>query len=342
MKKEGSIVRINPRFAIAGGEVEIEVKGFHAEPGGRFGCYFGETRGRIVAASARRILASVPEMEESGPVSVHLECGGKNDGKAEITVGRKLAEDLHIVANPVVDPIDGSIIVTRSGSRGQEIDQTLFRITPDGFMEAMPALVMNPTGMAFDDEGELFVTNRADGQIWRIDREGDAHLYADGLGIATGIAFDKDGVMYVGDRAGVIYRVLSPSRIAEFASLEASVAAYHMAFGPDGRLYVTSPGLASHDAVYAIDAKGKVSKYFRGFGRPQGLAFDREGNLYVAACYQGRHGIVKIDQNGTAAERFVSGNGIVGLCFTRQGRMIIAANYEVFEISTDIKGLLAV
>lgn len=342
MNKAGNIVGISPRFAIAGGEIEIGVKGFHPDPGGEFGCYFGESRGRIVAASARRLLVTVPETPESGTLSVYLASEGKKSKPAEITIGKKIADDLHIVANPAIDPVDGAIVVTRSGSRGQEIDKTLFRINPDGIVEEMPAQVMNPTGMAFDDEGELFVTNRANGEVWRIDRTGYAHLYADGLGIATGIAFDRDGVMYVGDRAGLIYRILSPSRITEFASLEPSVAAYHIAFGPDGRLFATSPGLASHDAVYVIDQKGSVSKYFRGFGRPQGLAFDSDGNLYVAACYRGRHGIVKIDQGGREVEAFVAGNSIVGLCFTRQGSMIAASNYEVYELPCQIKGTLPV
>lgn len=342
MNKAGNIVGISPRFAIAGGEIELEVKGFQPEHGGEFGCYFGETRGRIVAASTRRLLVTVPEPAESGTVGVYLECGGKKSKPAEITLGKKIADDLHIVANPAIDPVNGDIIVTRSGSRGQEIDKTLFRITPEGFVDELSAQIMNPTGMAFDDEGELFVTNRANGEVWRIDRAGFAHLYADGLGIATGIAFDKDGVMYVGDRAGVIYRILSPSRIAEFASLEPSVAAYHIAFGPDGRLFVTSPGLASHDAVYVIDQNGKVGKFTRGYGRPQGLAFDTDGYLYVAACHRGRHGIVKIDQDGREVEFFVAGNGIVGLCFTRQGSMIAVTNYEVYDLPCLIKGALPV
>jgi hypothetical protein len=70
--------------------------------------------------------------------------------------------------------------------------------------------------------------------------------------------------MYVGDRSGTIYRIPEPALHEPFATLEASVAAYHMAFGPDGKLYVTAPGLASHDTVYAIDENGSVEKYFRG------------------------------------------------------------------------------
>ena len=239
-----------------------------------------------------------------------------------ITVGKKLADDLHIVANPAVDPKDDSIILTRSGSRGQELPVTLFRLEKNGFLDEMLANIMNPTGIAFDKQGQLFVTNRADGEVSRISNGSDVTSFATDLGIATGIAFDDDGVMYVGDRSGTIYRVEELGKAEIFASLEPSVAAYHIAFGNDGRLYATAPGLASFDAVYAIDKSGYDEVFYRGLGRPQGLAFDRDGNLYVAGCLHGRRGLVKISPDGENAEMFVAGMSIVGICFTRQGEMI--------------------
>jgi sugar lactone lactonase YvrE len=167
-----------------------------------------------------------------------------------------------------------------------------------------------------------------------------ATVFATGLGVATGIAFDADGRMYVGDRSGTIFRVLDLGETETFTVIEASVAAYHMAFGPDGRLYVTSPGLASHDAVHVIDTEGFDEKFFKGLGRPQGIAFDKNGNLYVAACYRGRHGIVRISPDGSSAEQFVAGNNIVGLCFTRKGDMIVSTNDTVYSLSCGIEGIL--
>ena len=54
-----------------------------------------------------------------------------------IKVGKKIADDLHLVANPAVDPKDDSIILTRSGSRGQKLPVTLFRLESDGFLIEM-------------------------------------------------------------------------------------------------------------------------------------------------------------------------------------------------------------
>ena len=58
-----------------------------------------------------------------------------------------------------------------------------------------------------------------------------------------------DGTLFVGDRSGTIFRVDRDGRATTFASLPPSVAAFHLAFGPDGALYVTGPTLSSYDAA---------------------------------------------------------------------------------------------
>ena len=336
----GKIRKIIPQYAIPGAEVSIECDGFRPDGVDGHAVYLDGERCRIVAASSRRVLASLPPGEADGRASIQLESGGVEMEPMRMTVGRLLADDMHIVANPAIDPKDDSLLFTRSGSRGQQLSSTMYRLETDGYLDEMPVEIMNPTAIAFDREGELFVTNRADGQVTRIERGEEAIVYATGLGIATGIAFDAEGVMYVGDRSGTIYRVPEPALPTPFATLEPSVAAYHMAFGPDGRLYVTAPGLASYDAVYAVDKSGNVERYFRGLGRPQGLAFDTEANLYVAACYRGRHGVVRISPDGESAETFVAGNNVVGLCFTRNGEMVVATNDSVYSINVGIFGTL--
>lgn len=334
------ILSVEPPFAIPGGEIVVNCDGFAALTQSNDGCYVAGAKCGIVAASSQRILGRVPEEAAEGKTLVHLESDGAVSNTYELTVGQQIADYMHIVANPAVDPNDDAIILTRSGGRGQQLPATLFRLETDGYLDELPEPVLNPTGIAFDRNGMMYVTNRAQGEVYSVSRDGTATVFATRLGTATGIAFDDENRMYVGDRSGTIYRVREFSAPETFALIEPSVAAYHIAFGPDRRLYVTAPGLASHDAVYAIDKKGDVTTYFRGFGRPQGLAFDESGNLYVAACYKGRHGIVRIAPGGESCEHFVAGNNIVGLCFTRKGEMIVATGESVYSIPCGIEGIL--
>ena len=345
MSSPGKIIDVRPKFALPGGEIEILTEEFRPEPGTRFGCVADDVECRIISSSSSRVIASLAEsFREANVAGIKLFIGSNGNellsNSYELQVAGIVAEDMHIVANPAVDPSDDSIIVTRSGSRGQRLENTIYRIETSGYIDELPEPVMNPTGIAFGPDGRMYVTARADGEVWVVNSNGNNSIHASGLGIATGIAFDKEGVMYVGDRSGTIYDIVGDDHGEVFAKLEPSVAAYHMAFGPDGRLFVTAPGLASSDAIYAIDSEGNVSTFIRGLGRPQGLAFDADGNLYVAACYRGRHGVVRISPDTSTIEQFVTGNSIVGLCFTRTGDMIVATNDRVFSLPVGIKGTL--
>jgi hypothetical protein len=91
--------------------------------------------------------------------------------------------------------------------------------------------------------------------VYRVTPNGTTSTYAEGMGVATGIAFDRDQSLYVGDRNGTIFKISRDQQVFVFATLEASVSAYHLAFGPQGDLFVTGP----NDRVYKIDPAGTVS-----------------------------------------------------------------------------------
>jgi sugar lactone lactonase YvrE len=183
----------------------------------------------------------------------------------------------------------------------------------------------------------MYVSSRFEGTVYRVAPNGTMSSYAESMGIATGLAFDREQNLYVGDRSGTIFKVGRDRQIFVFATLEPSVSAYHLAIGPKGDLFVTGPTTSSFDSVYKIDPHGAVSVFYRGLGRPQGLAFDREGNLYVAASLTGKRGIVEITPEG-GASLAVAGSGLVGLAFAPGRSVLLATTNALHHLAWDIPG----
>ena len=159
MGSAGKIIGIDPPYAIAGGEIVIDCTGFDTREPSRCGVRIGDAAAQIVALGPRRVLAIVPETK-GGNVPVTLSSGDNQSEPAYLTVARKLAGDLHPVANPAFDPDDGALFVTRSGSRGEELPVTLFRIDISGDVSEYSGDIPNPTGIAFGADGQMFVTSR--------------------------------------------------------------------------------------------------------------------------------------------------------------------------------------
>ena len=254
-----------------------------------------------------------------------------------VKVAVPIAESLHPVTNPALDA-QGNIYATFSGSRGQKVPVAIFKIDTNYTVKPFVAEMMNATSIAFDREGQMYVSSRHDGAVYRVAPNGTMTTYAEGMGIATGIAFDRNQNLYVGDRSGTIFKIGRDQQVFVFATLEPSVSAYHLAFGPQGDLFVTGPTTSSFDAVHRIDPQGTVHTFFRGLGRPQGLAFDLLGNLYVAASLSGKRGIVKITPEGKANLE-VAGHGLVGLAFAPGRSVILATMDAVHHLSWNIQGL---
>jgi sugar lactone lactonase YvrE len=232
---------------------------------------------------------------------------------------------------------EGNVFSTFSGSRGQKSPVSIYSIDTNYNSKPFVTDLMNPTGLAFDREGILYVSSRYDGIVYQITHSGSMSVYVEGMGVATGIAFDRDENLYVGDRSGTIFKISRSRQIYVFATLEPSIAAYHLAFGPEDYLYVTGPTTSSFDSVHRISNAGEVETFYRGLGRPQGVAFDAAGNLYVAASLAGRRGIIRIDPKGKP-QQYLSGPGIVGLAFTPSKSMILATHNALYRVDADIAG----
>ena len=371
--------RLSPRSAIPGGS--FEVLGTHLlaphddlasepHPAQLPQAFFGEIPAHLDLARPTRALVRVPAGAISSDLSLRHHGLSSNPLHANIAV--PMVEDLHVISNPAVDA-EGNLFAMVSGPRGEQVPVSIFRIARDLQVTPFVRELLNVSALAFgprdaSGQADLYASSRTEGAIYRITPAGHISTFAEGMGIATGIAFDRDGNLFVGDRSGTIFKIIpsrksttldapfsltpssaldphNPNRSGEifvFATLEPSTAFYHLCFRPDGVLMVTTPTISSHQNIYAIDPHGNTTTYCRGLGRPQGMAFDVDGNLYVAASLRGHRGIVRLRDTSASstpeADLIVAGNDLIGLCFLDDGCCALATNNTIFHADLGIEG----
>ena len=119
-----------------------------------------------------------------------------------------------------------------------------------------------------------------------------------------------------------------------FATLAPSVAAFHLAFDSQGNLYVTNPSMSGYDAIHRITPDGEIRTFVTDLGRPQGMAFDRQDNLYAVAYYRGEAGILKITPQGEVSH-VVSGVNLVGLALDSMGHMMVVSTSAVYRLNRE-------
>ena len=328
------IAQVSPVAAIAGGEFQIQGKGFAKSE--RPKVTIGEVAAPIIIGSDSFLIVRVPEGVSEGELVIQN--GGQASQAWACDIGIPIAESLHPVANPAVDTF-GNVYTTFSGSRGQKVAVAVYKIDLNYNVKPFITDLMNPTGLAFDAQGLLYISSRFDGVIYQATPNGNMSVFVEGMGVASGLAFDQDNNLYVGDRSGTIFKIAPNRQIFVFATLEPSIAAYHLAFGPDRYLYVSGPTTSSFDSVYRVSNTGEVEVFYRGLGRPQGIAFDSDNRLYVAASLGGRKGVVRFGLD-RKPELFLSGPGIVGMAFTPSRSMVVATTNALFRADVGIQGKL--
>lgn len=329
-----AIDHIVPQAGVRGGLVEVYGAGITAEGMPTCRLLFGSQASRPTLVTPTCVFGMVPEAPTSN--TVQIEQHGELSNAVAFTSATLLAENLHPVANPVIDR-NGAIYTTISGSKGQQVPVSIYKITRAGEVEPFASDVMNPTGLAFGPDGGLYVSSRHEGKLYRINEQGIVAPFAEGLGIPTGLTFDFRGRLWVGERRGTIYQVSGTGQPHAVAKLTPSVASYHLAYGDDDRLYVSYPTLSGDDRVYRITPDGEVDIVAKGLGRAQGLAFDIEGNLYVVAYTQGQGGVIRLTPAGDV-RRVVAGVNLVGLAFSADGALIVADNSALYRLELGVQG----
>ncbi|HVC21137.1 MAG TPA: hypothetical protein VNE16_13745 [Vicinamibacterales bacterium] len=324
---------IVPLWSIAGGRLDIHGADFQVTAERLPDVRLGDLPARVVYASPSVLGVRVPDGLEGGRTPVRIvEVPGET---AFVEIGKPVATGIHQVDSPVIDA-HGNLYVTYSGTRGEEVPVSVYRVGPDGTRETFASGIVNPTSMAFDRAGLLYVSSRFDGTVYRVGPDGRAEVFVSDMGVACGLAFAADDTLYVGDRSGTIFVVTPAGEARPFASLPPSVAAFHLAVGPDRALYVTAPTLAAYDHVYRVDPDGTVTPLPQRFGRPQGLAFDAQGALYVVDALAGASGVYRIVA-GQPAELVVAGPGLVGLALDPRGGLIVVSNDAAYRLQVPLR-----
>lgn len=324
-----NITAVHPRKAVEGGRISIVGDGFPVDLPQLPEVRVADRLARVVFASPTRIDVLIPSgLSRGGSVSIQVD-GALADG-AIVDAAVPLATGLHQVDNPVFDR-EGDLYVTYSGARGQAVPVSIFRVRPDGARETYSSGIVNPTSMAISPEGQLYVSSRFEGIVYRIEAGGAAIPYATDLGVACGLAFAPDGTLFVGDRSGTIFKVDRDGRAKSFASLPSSVAAFHLALGPDLSVYVSAPTFSTYDAIYRISPAGNVSVMTERFGRPQGLAFDGRGTLFVVEALAGASGLYRVPDVGEP-ELVVAGPDLVGVAFDLHGELVVCSNTTAYRL----------
>jgi sugar lactone lactonase YvrE len=328
------IAQVSPVAAIAGGEFQIQGRGFARTDRPRV--TIGEVAAPLVISSDSFLIVKVPDGVSEGELVIQN--GDLASQAWACDIGIPIADNLHPVGNPAVDTF-GNIFTTFSGSRGQKVAVAVYKIDLNYSVKPFINDLMNATGLAFDPQGLLYISSRFEGVIYQVTPTGNMSVFVEGMGVATGLAFDEENNLYVGDRSGTIFKIAPDRQIFVFATIEPSIAAYHLAFGPDQYLYVTGPTTSSFDSIYRISHTGEVEVFYRGLGRPQGIAFDAENRLYVAASLGGRKGVVRFNSD-RKPELFLSGPGIVGMAFTPSRSLVVSTTNALYRVDVRIKGRL--
>lgn len=195
---------------------------------------------------------------------------------------------------------------------------------PEGFVvevvAAEPDLV-NPIAMAFDERGRIWITEsleyprqspgvgrdrikiledtNADGRVDKVT------VFADGLNIPSGIAIGYGGVwvanapdiLFLRDTDGDSKADQSEVVVTGFGRDDTHELPNSLTWGPDGWLYglngVFNAGSVTHQgkrhdftaAIFRIHPRTREFELFaEGTSNPWGIAFDREGSMFLSAC----------------------------------------------------------
>jgi DNA-binding beta-propeller fold protein YncE len=193
------------------------------------------------------------------------------------------------------------------------------------------ARVNNPTGLVFDDVGNLYVSSdERPYSIQKFTPDGAGSIFADsGLNGPHALVFDQAGYLYVANAFANTIEKFTPDGVGTlFADRADGLATpIDLVFDTAGNLYVSnfSGGPTHTGSVLKFTPEGVGSVFAdTGFDGAFGLAFDRAGNLYVSNLDSNT--VEEFSPTGTDLGVFASTGlaGPLGMMFDRDGYLYVA------------------
>ncbi len=214
------------------------------------------------------------------------------------------------------------------------ISKTVEKVASDGSVSTFANLTQGPSGLAFDPAGNLFVNSN--GAILRYSSSGFGSFFADSnSSYAAGIAFDGSGNLFAATSLGSTVEKFTPDGTHTIFASSGLNEPYAVAFDGAGNLFVSNDGDYTggvNGTIVKFSPDGTPSVFATGFHDPEGLAFDANGNLYVAETLPGTYtGIIeKVTPDGTRSVFVNFGADIdpVGLAFDRKGNLYAAVTNQ--------------
>ena len=191
--------------------------------------------------------------------------------------------------------------------------------------------VQKPTGLVFDDLGNLYVSNdQRPYSIKKFTPDGTGSIFADSnLNGPHALVFDEAGNLYVANQFGDTIAKFTPEGVGTiFADAADGLdAPIDLAFDTAGNLYVSnfSGGPTHTGSVLKFTPDGVGSVFAdSGFASAFGLAFDRVGNLYVSNFDSNT--VEEFSPTGEDLGVFASTGlaGPLGMMFDRDGNLYVA------------------
>jgi sugar lactone lactonase YvrE len=162
-----------------------------------------------------------------------------------------------------------------------------------------------PAGLAFDDEGRLYVADGGDGEVHVLTPSADdppvATVFATGVPGANGLAFDRRGNLWVSDGVtsqGRVWRVGSNGTPTEIFRIQPMVNEVNL--DADGVGGVGRDPRSAPPATVTITPTSRSAANTAGSQHlvANGLAFTEDGTLFVADTARGAIWKVKLGRSG--------------------------------------------